>query len=512
LNRENTQQADPGRKRIPVVGALQRTALLLSGLLLAGCAVVGPDYEKPELTLPEKWQEIPDPALLPDEEAIRCWWTLFDDPLLTRLIEEAAAGNLDLLTAVARVREARARLSVTAGSTLPSIDATAAMSRQRNSESEWMGTGETYSSFGLGLDASWEIDLFGRLDRAIEASTADFQASEEDRTDVAITLFAEVARTYLAVRTLQARLAATGKNVDSQTRLLELTRSRAECGLATGLDVARAEQFLASTEAGLPLLRLDLNSAINTLGVLLGRPPGALREELDRIGPIPLPPAQATIGVPADLLRRRPDIRRAERELAAQTARIGLATADLYPRLSLSGAFGLSSNETNRVLHRGSRVWNIGPSLSWNVFDGGRVRRRIDVEDALTEQALLRYERSVLEALGEVENSLIACREQRLRLEALERAVAASRRASELALRLYDDGLEDFQPVLDAQLDLVGFENAAAATRGDAAASLVRLFKAIGGGWDPGEVAESAPAQDAGDDEIPPPKEVPGES
>jgi len=289
------------------------------------------------------------------------------------------------------------------------------------------------------------------------------------------------------IRTYQARLAAAEGNIKSQKQVLELTRARLKHGLATDLDAAQAERVLASSEAEVPPLRIELARSVNTMAVLLGRRPGALYDELSAPEDIPVPPAKVTVGVPADLLRQRPDIRRAERRLAAQTARIGVAAADLYPSFSLTGSFGLESIDTSDLFDAGSRVFTLGPGLRWNIFDGGRIRGQIKVQEALTEQALLAYEQSILNALNEVENALVAYLEQRIRFEALQRSVSASRRAVELATSLYKEGLVDFQNVLDAQRSLFDFENREAAARGGCAGNFVRLYKALGGGWDPGE-------------------------
>jgi len=461
---------------------------LLAGLLLllvAGCMSVGPDYEAPELEVPAVWQEGADPALVPAEEEVICWWTLFDDPLLEQLIAMGRQSNLDLRIAVARVKEARARLGVAAGENWPAVDAAGSAMRQRGSENSLSQGSGTDSVYNVGLDASWEIDLFGRISRSVEAARADYQASEEDRVDVLIFLYAEIARTYFTVRTSQARLAAAEGNLASQRQVLELTRSRFRNGLATGLDVAQAERVLAASEAAVPPLRIELTRAINSIAVLLGQPPGALFAELIEPAPIPVPPAQVTVGVPADLLRQRPDIRRAERQLAAQTARIGIATADLYPRLSLSGSFAFEALEGGDLFKSGSRAFAFGPTVRWLLFDGNRVRNQIKVEDARAEQALYQYEQSMLNALNEAENAMTQYLLQRDTLAALERSQQAGRRSVKLATGLYKDGLSDFQNVLDSQRALFEIENQLAAARGDTVINLVQLYKAIGGGWNP---------------------------
>lgn len=475
-------------KRIPWAAAsssaLPGVLLVVLMLTPAGCASVGPDYSPPAASAPARWAAPPDPALVPDPAVIRSWWTVFHDPLLTGYIETAGAQNLDLQTALARVKEARAQLGVITGDRYPQVDGVGQATRFQNSRNVEPGSPlVTSSSHTLGLDAGWEIDLFGRVRRSIEAAVADLEATEEDRRDVMISLYASVARTYLVVRTAQARLAATEGNIDSQRQVLELTRSRFRFGLANDLDVAQAEDILANSEAQVPPLRAIMRQSVNTLAVLLGRPPGSLDEELAEVKPIPIPPAQVTVGLPVDILRRRPDIRRAERSLAAETARIGVATADLYPRFSLLGSLGLDATDAARVISSGSTAYAMGPSMRWSLFDGGRVRSQIKVADARTEQALLQYEQAVLKGLSEVENAMTAYCEERNRMEALQRSVAASRRTLKLAVDLYKEGLRDFQSVLDAERTIFDVENQLAVARGNIADNLVQLYKALGGGW-----------------------------
>ncbi|NLC71663.1 MAG: efflux transporter outer membrane subunit [Desulfuromonadaceae bacterium] len=450
--------------------------------LLSGCAV-GPDYLPPQAQVPDSWHARPDPAMVRDCQAIHRWWTLFDDPLLETLIRESAAGNLDLKTAYARVREARATLGIARGDLLPEIGGGGSLNRQRTSDNT-INPGSIATYYKTALDASWEIDLFGRIRRSVEAAAADYQASREDVNDILVTLQAEVAVTYLNIRTLQAQLRASERNISSQKQSLELTRARFKHGLATDLDVAQAERILYSSEAEMPLLRTSLAGAINAMAVLLGGPPGYLSDEFAREEPIPLPPEPVMIGIPADLVRRRPDIRRAERQLAAQTARIGVATADLYPSFSLSGTFGFESISTADLFDAGSRTWSYGPSLRWLLFSGNRIRNRIRAEDARTEQALLNYEKTLLNALREVEDGVVAFSQQRTRVAALERSVAASHRNLRLASNLYKEGLVDFQNVLDAQRSIILLDNELAAAKGESAIILVRLYKALGGGWD----------------------------
>ncbi len=474
--------------------------ILCMGIMFAatGCMRAGPNYVPPETQMPHDWTTMPDPALKVGEEMTRTWWMIFDDPFLTRLVEETAEGNLDLKTAVARVREARARLDFAAGGYFPGVDATGSVIRQRTSESLGLRAGETMTFHRIGLDAGWEVDLFGRISRSVEAAAADYEASEEDRGDILVSLLGEVATNYLTVRTLQARLASTLGNIESQKSVLELTQSRFRYGLATDLDVAQAEDVLASSQSQVPPLRTELNQAKNNIALLVGKPPGTFHDELMEEKNIPLPESSIAVGIPADLLRQRADVRRAERQLAAQTARIGVATADLYPSFSLLGTLGLESIDAGDLLTAGSRFYSFGPRFSWNVFDAGRIRSLIRVADALTEQAMYQYEQAVLRALSEVESAMVAYVEERRRLEALERSVEASQRTLNLAVELYREGLRDFQSVLDAQRFLFNQENQLAQSRGNVAIGLVALYRALGGGWDPGKPMEvAAEIQDA---------------
>lgn len=470
-------------------GSQMRRSLPAAGLvllLLGGCSGVGPDYVPPRMEMPAAWQELPDPALVPNPADNRHWWRVFDDSLLNRLIAMAETGNLDVRLAVSRIRESRAALGGARGSWWPEANAEGSAIRQRGSENGLNGNGGTTETlYGAGLDASWEIDLFGRIRRSVEAAEAEYQASREDAGDVLISMYAEVARTYLQIRTFQARLAAAEGNIESQRQVLKLTRSRFDNGLATGLDVAQAEQVLAASQAEVPPLRVGLSQSVYSLGILLAKPPGTLYKELILPAPIPVPPSQVAVGMPADLLRRRPDIRRAERQLAAQTARIGVATADLYPQLSLSGTFAFEAIDAGDLFQGASRAFGFGPTLRWLLFDGGRVRARIAGEDARTEQALLAYEQSVLNALNEAESAMSQYTNQRNRLTALERSVQAAQRSLHLATRLYRDGLVDFQNVLDAQRALFDNENLLAEARGNTSIYLVQLYKTLGGGWDP---------------------------
>ncbi|MCP3926087.1 MAG: efflux transporter outer membrane subunit [Desulfobacterales bacterium] len=472
--------------KIKIITKQKLQKFIIIGLLFTfvGCSAVGQDYRSPDIKMDFDWQLVADPAILPRAVTVRKWWTLFNDPLLNRLIETASKSNLDLLSVIARVEETRARLGVVTGDYLPSVDVSGSAMRGQSSENNY-GTGNTDTFYANGIGASWEIDLFGRIRRSVEAAKAQYQASEEDRTDVMISLYSSVSLTYLEIRTNQARLKAAKSNIESRKGLLVLTKSRLEHGLATELDLAQAKSLLAIAEAGVPPLRLGISRGINNLAVLLGKRPGTLHEELLNHKLIPLPPSKVTVGVPADLLRQRPDIRKAERILAAQTARIGVEKSALYPSFSLTGSFGFESIDAGDLFDAGSQVFSFGPSLRWNIFSRGKIRNLIKAQDAVTRQSLFKYEQTVLNGLREVENNLKAYVEDRIRLAALERAVKAAKHTVRLARDLYKQGLVNFQPVLDAQRDQFNFENQMAVAKGDSAANFVRLYASLGGGWDP---------------------------
>lgn len=416
------------------------------------------------------------------------WWTALNDPILNTLIEQALAENQTVKQARARVLEARARRGIEAGAFFPSVGGSAGVSRSdsqgRSSGSladldDVAGDDETYSA---GLDSLWELDLFGGQRRAFEAATAQLAATEADLRDVLITLLGDVALGYTSVRTAQARLTFAEANLKSQSDLVDITRWRAEAGLVSVLDVEQARTTYEQTRASIPSLESTLAQAMHRLAVLTGQAPGALQELLAERKPVPTAPLDIVAGVPADVLRRRPDIRSAERRLAAQTAQVGVATAALYPSLSLSGAITLQSLSASDVLD-GFQTDRLGASLTMPIFRGGALRQNVNAQNALVEQALASYEATVLAAYEEVENALTAWTNEQRRHEALREAVASARRAAELALTQYNSGLVDFQTVVTAERSLITLEDALAVSEGELTANLVRLYKALGGGW-----------------------------
>ena len=328
------------------------------------------------------------------------------------------------------------------------------------------------------------MDIFGGVRRDVEAANADIGAAEENLRDVFVTLLAEVARNYIDLQGIRLRIGILKSNLAARQEILALTRIRFDAGLATGLDVARAETLVAATRARLPVLDTEERRIVHRLGVLVGEPPGILLPELSRETPIPLHPPHVPVGLPSEMLRRRPDIRRAEKELEAATARIGVATADLFPRFSLTGSFGRRSDALEDLSSGRSQLWGFGPSVRWPLFAGGRIRANIQVRNARQEQALVLYEKAVLNSLEDVENALVSYSREQERHRSLMEAVAADRWAVDLANSRYSGGLEDFLSVLDAQRSLFDSEDQLAQSEQALAEDAVRLYKALGGGWE----------------------------
>ncbi|MGE5839491.1 MAG: efflux transporter outer membrane subunit [Deltaproteobacteria bacterium] len=457
-----------------------------------GCAV-GPDFKPPEVTVPTGWSGPPPlPPVTPAEHDLARWWTVFDDDLLASLIQQAVESNLDLKLAEARIRQARAARGVAESFLGPTLDATVSFQRSEASvsptgEAGRLGGGTervTASQYFAGFDAAWELDIFGGVRRSIEAADADLQASIETRRDVLVTLTAEVARNYIDLRGFQQRASIARQNLEAQKHSAKLTRQRFDAGLASGLDVANAEAQVATTASQIPLLEASARQTIYILGVLLGQAPGSLVRELAPALAIPTAPPSAPTGIPSDLLRRRPDIRRAEAEAHAATARIGVAEADLFPRFLISGSLGVRSSELGSWFDWTSRLWSIGPSLNWRVFDMGRVRADIAQREALQEQSVIAFQRTVLTALQEVEDALIALDKEQEHREALVDAVAFNQKAVDLSIKLYTEGQTDFLNVLQAQRSLFVTEEALALSTRTISTNLVALYKALGGGWD----------------------------
>lgn len=454
-------------------------------LPLLGACAVGPDYERREPPVPEGWSEIAGERLSAVPADLACWWTAFGDPQLDSLVARAGAANLDLERAAARVREARAQAGRVRGELLPELDAAGSVTRERASENGLFPLADPENDlYSAGFDARWELDLFGGTRRSLEAAEAEMEAALEDRRAVLVSLYGEVARAYLDLRGNQRQAAVARRNLAAARATLELTRTRRQAGLATELDLTRAMSLVAGAEAPLAPFEAAARVAIHRLGVLLGESPGQLARELEAEAPIPAAPERILVGLPSELVRRRPDLRRAERELAAATARIGAAVAERYPRFSLTGAFGLESVSSADFTDAASRAWSVGPALRWPLFAGGRILADIEVQDARAEQARLAYEQALLVALEEVENALVHTLREWDHRRSLGEVAAANRRAVALADDLYRKGLTSFLDVLDAERELYASELELARSEAAAALNVVALYKALGGGWE----------------------------
>lgn len=459
-------------------------------LFLAGCTVLGPDAVHPPVDIPEHWTH--GAAHTMGKADLARWWEQLNDPVLTDLVEQSAQNSPDLKAALARLHEARARRALAEGNRFPTVDVRFSANQSRSSTGP---AGYTTSHlYDAGFDAAWEPDVFGGLRRAVEAATAGVEASRFDLYDVRVTLAAEVALNYVELRSAQQRLAIARANLATQDETLQITIWRAQAGLATELEVEQARSNRAQTEASLPLLNTSITEAENRLAILTGQAPGRLHDRLKTHTPLPTVPERVAIGIPADTLRQRPDVRAAERRLAAETARIGQETAALYPAFSLRGSFGWTAITLGGLGGAGSVVSTLAGSVLQSVFDAGRIRSRIAIQNAVQEQALAAYEKTVLTALAEVENALAAYADNRERQKALRHAVNASRQAAQLARQRFESGLVDFQKVLDTERTRLTTEDALATTEAEGITALVRLYKALGGGWQDSADTQESPS------------------
>jgi NodT family efflux transporter outer membrane factor (OMF) lipoprotein len=465
------------------------TCFVAGTFLATGCVTVGPDYVTPDIPPPQVWTVKSSggaTAELRDARALATWWASLNDPQLSDLIDRALKNNLDLKKALSSVQEARARRGVSAAEQYPSVTAGAAASQQRSSEATVApGPGSVQKTYSTNLDASWELDLFGGKRRSVEAAQADLEASEEDLNSVHVMLTGDVALNYVDLRSYQARLAIAEANRDAQAETLQITRWRFEAGLTTQLDVEQATLNLEQTRSQIPSLQSGLEAAKNRLAVLLGKHPGTLDTELSEIKSIPTASLMIAVGVPADVLRNRPDVRKAERQLAAQTARIGVATAKLYPKFSLTGSIGLEALSPGKLFSAGNETYGLSFPISWTLFDAGSVRQNIKVQNALQEQALTSYEAAILSALEEVENALVAYAQEQNRLQSLSLAEQAAQKAFDLAKSRYTSGLIDFSVVLDSQRSLLSAQDSRVVSEAQVTTDLIKLYKALGGGWTP---------------------------
>jgi multidrug efflux pump len=475
------EKPEPSSNHVGTVVAIALVPCLLG--LLSGCMLVGPNYKTPPTPMPAAFANQTQAGLSSDTVET-AWWRGFQDERLNQLVELALANNHDLRVATARIREARALLSETTFDRYPTVTAQGSYTRERLSEAVAPTPDRDIELYEAGFDATWELDFFGRVRRSIEASAADVGAAEANFRDAMVSLLAEVARNYFVLRGTQHRLAVARRNAENQRQTLDLTIALLEGGRGTELDTSRAEAQLTSTLASIPPLETAIKAAMYRLGVLIGQPPTALEPELSKPLPLPALPTFVALGTPADLLRRRPDIRVTERNLAAATARVGVETADLFPRVTLLGSVALQAGSFLDLGKGGSDTFAIGPSIFWAAFDLGRVRARIRGADARTEAALALYEQRVLLALEETENALVDFTRQQARRDLLRASAQASEKAQNLASQRYQFGVTDFLTVLDAERTLLAAQDLLADSETLTATALVAVYKALGGGWE----------------------------
>ena len=474
---------------------MKRLPLACCAAALAGCTV-GPNYQRPATAVPPAYAEPNASAALADTD-LATWWRGFGDPELDRLVNRAVAQGLDVQTAAARIREARAREGAAGAAALPQVSANGSVTRQRISEKAFPvppGTsggsgagfaapGTEFTTWRAGFDASWELDLFGKTRRSIEAARARTGAALWTRRDVQVSTAAEVANAYLTLRTLQQRIAVAEAEAARQQRFERLVGARVRGGLVTGEDLEQQRSGLASARAAIPPLRAQEEAQIHALGVLTGTTPEALGAELSAAAPLPPRLPQVPAGLPSDLLRRRPDIRAAERNLHAATADIGVATAYLYPRFSLSAAPALVSTALTSLIEWGSRSFTAGAAVDWPLFNGGRTRANIAVASAVQEQALIAYRKAILVALQDAEDALARLDNDRRQVASLEDALRTAARAEDIARTRYRGGLVTYSEVLQAQAGRLSLNSQLTEARGTQARDTVALFKALGGGW-----------------------------
>ncbi len=491
----------------------------LALLSVSGCTV-GPDFTAPKPVTPATWvahppkQGQPESKVTSDSPDSVSWWTSFNDPELTSLIDRARDSNPDLQQAALRIQEARAQLQAVGARNLPTVGLDSSYARTDLSKNGSLslfggssgaqtaaqaGSGGIPSSlvpftlppfdlFQTGFDASWEIDLFGRVRRSVESAEAQAQAVVEDRNDAMVSVYAEVARSYIELRGVQRLIDITQSNLKAQQDAYKLTHAQAQGGETSNLDVESASAEVATTEAQLPSLEDQKSHVINALSLLLALEPGALQSELDAAKPLPPNPPGVPIGMPSDLARRRPDIRRAEAQLHAATANIGVATADLYPRLTMTGSIGLQALRFNKLSDWGSKFYNFGPALSIPVFNGVTYAN-ITVQEVRQKEAALSYKTTVLSALHDVENAVSSYEAEQIRVRALQRAAEANENSLSLAQQRYRAGLSSFLDVLDAERRLYASQTEVARSSVMISTDLVAIYKALGGGWDTNMIA-----------------------
>ncbi|MBN1591403.1 MAG: efflux transporter outer membrane subunit [Pirellulales bacterium] len=513
---ENVHPADPPKSCRQWAERIGVLSILLVSVLFSGCTTgprewicnhfkVGPNYAEPAAPIADQWRDGDHPEIQCEATDYSYWWAVFNDPVLNRLVHASYEQNLPLKTAGMRILEARAQLAMVRGNLLPQQQqAVGSFAR-----SQMSGNSYPFGDFALpkmafdtwsaGFDATWELDFWGRYRRAIESADASLSAQIENYDDVLVILQAEVAATYIQLRTLENRLSLAQKNAALQKKTLRIAQDRFDQGFVSKLDVKQAESILGATESLIPVLETAHRKAQNRLCTLLGLPPTDIEAELGGPGPIPVAPTTVAVGIPAELLNRRPDVRRAERTAAAQCARIGIAESELYPHIAITGTIAYEAEYLNQLFTGNSVTGMVGPGFRWNILNYGRIRNDVRVQDARFGQLVLQYQETVLRANEEVENAITAFLREQVRVKLLERSTKATAEAVELANLQYEEGLIDFQRVVDSERALVLQQDTLAESQGNVVLNLVAVYKALGGGWrmryDPNRSLEMTPTE-----------------
>jgi NodT family efflux transporter outer membrane factor (OMF) lipoprotein len=460
--------------------------------LLSGCAAVGPNFSAPDAPKLDYWLET-EPQIKSEPADISKWWTVFQDPILNQLIDTALNQNLSLQVAGLRILEARAQLGIARGNMYPQVQQITGTASKTNLSENSPNFNplidDKFAQYELGFDAAWELDFWGRFRRGIEAADASLSASITDYQDALVSLTGEVARVYVSIRTFEERMRLAQDNIKLQERSLQITEIRFRNGATTELDVQQAKSNLANTQALLPVLRQGRQQAKNVLNTLLAKAPGEIDAVLGDLSKLPEVPAEVAVGIPAELLRRRPDVRRAEYVAAAQSARIGLAKAELYPSFTLFGSIGFQTGNTGNndfgdLFGSSSLVSTYGPTFKWNILNYDRIKNNVRAQDARFQQALAEYKDTVLRAYQETENAITAFLQSQLETKYRDQSATAAKRSAELANIQYREGAVDFQRVVDTERFLVSQQDQLTVARGDIALNLVATFKALGGGWE----------------------------
>jgi NodT family efflux transporter outer membrane factor (OMF) lipoprotein len=475
------------------------SSLISATLLISGCTMVGPDFVKPEAPVEKEWMEARDATIKTEPSDYKEWWSVFNDPVLNSLVEHAYQQNLPLQITGIRILQARAQLGAVVGNLYPQLQqgrGGADYNKISENAPNSLNSDDSFWQYNAGFDAAWELDIWGKFRRAVESGVANLETSIANYDDVLVSLTAEVARTYVLLRTFEERLEIARQNVTIQERSLQIAEIRFKAGAVTELDVVQAKSLLRNTEASIPRFEAGIRQAKNALAILMGALPGEIDYMLGGPKLIPKTPPEIVVDIPAELLRRRPDIQLAEYQIATQTPLIGVSKAELFPAFQLFGSIGLASSSSRNTISGGQNGSSFsdlfdsdsleffgGPAITWNLFNYGRIKNQVRTEDALLQQLIVNYEDTVLRAHQEVEDSLVGFLRKQEEAGFLLGSVKASQRSVDLSMLQYKEGLVDYQRVLDTQRFLTDQQDAWTATRGDVVLNLVSMYKALGGGW-----------------------------